>query len=268
MDYIQASSKHLEAVFTLTQDTIRAVYPDYYPKEVVDFFCSYHSREAIQADIEGGNVWVLFADGVLAGTGSREDNQIKRVFVSPAFQGNGYGSFIMQQLEDRIGEEYDEVLLDSSLCAVRLYEKRGYHTVSHEKLAAENGAMLVYIIMKKDLPHTATAINYEGKRFASKANTTGGDVGEETVFRYHQSGDVLWANYEGGSITKGFLVGIAANDGVLDFYYQHVNEKRQVRIGKCHSVPRVLENGKLELHEQWQWLDGDYGTGSSMIEEI
>jgi GNAT superfamily N-acetyltransferase len=124
------------------------VYPDYYPKEV---FCSYHSREAIQADIEGGKVWVLFADGVLAGTGSREDNHVKRVFVSSAFQGKGYGSFIMQQLEDRIGEEYDEAQLDSSLCAVQLYEKRGYHTVSHEKLAVENGAILVYIVMKKDL---------------------------------------------------------------------------------------------------------------------
>jgi hypothetical protein len=55
MDYIQASSEHLEAVFTLTQDTVRAVYPGYYPKEVVDYFCSYHSRESIQADIEGGN---------------------------------------------------------------------------------------------------------------------------------------------------------------------------------------------------------------------
>jgi hypothetical protein len=71
-------------------------------------------------------VWVLFADGVLAGTGSRKDNHVKRDLSPPCFSRQWvWQSFIMRQLEDRIGEEYDEALLDSSLCAVRLYEKRG-----------------------------------------------------------------------------------------------------------------------------------------------
>ena len=60
MNYIQASSEHLETIYRLTQDTIRSIYPSYYPKEVVDFFCSHHSREAIQSDIENKNVWILF----------------------------------------------------------------------------------------------------------------------------------------------------------------------------------------------------------------
>lgn len=207
MNYIQASSEHLETIYRLTQDTIRSIYPSYYPKEVVDFFCSHHSREAIQSDIENKNVWILFVNDTIVGTGSRDENHINRVFVIPDFQGNGYGSFIMQQLENKIGEVYDEVLLDASLCAIQLYEKRGYSTVNYEKTAVENGSILVYIVMKKELSHITSAINYDGKCFSTKSNTSGGDVNSKTVFNYHQLGDILWADYQGENISKGFLVG-------------------------------------------------------------
>jgi hypothetical protein len=56
----------------------------------------------------------------------------------------------MRQLENEIGKKYNEAVLDASLPAVRLYEKRGYKTVRHEKLVVENGVTLVYEVMKKD----------------------------------------------------------------------------------------------------------------------
>ena len=77
----------------------------------------------------------------------------------------------------------------------------------------------------------------------------------------------MWADYSGGEITKGHLIGFVDANGELDFYYHHVNEQNQMRVGKCHSVPHILENGKLELHEQWQWLNGDCSEGSSILEE-
>jgi GNAT superfamily N-acetyltransferase len=271
MKYTLATVEHLEAVFNLVQDTIRSVYPAYYPGEVVDFFCAHHRKEKIQADIDSGNVWVLFshagADNVLVGTGSRMNNHITRVFVAPAYQGNRYGSFIMQQLEDEIGKKYHEAVLDSSLSTSRLYEKRGYRTISHEKLNVENGKILVYEVMRKTLSNTVSAVCYEGRRFVAKVNDASGEVGDGTIFCYHQSGDVLWADYEGGSIIKGFLTGTVDRDGRLDFRYQHINTKKQVRTGKCHSIPHFLENGTLELHEQWQWLDGGQEAGSSIIVE-
>jgi hypothetical protein len=76
-----------------------------------------------------------------------------------------------------------------------------------------------------------------------------------------------WKTRLGRNTTKGFLLGIAAQDGTLDFHYQHINIKNQARIGKCRSVPHVLEDGKLELHEEWQWLNGGQETGSSIIVE-
>lgn len=53
-----------------------------------------------------------------------------------------------------------------------------------------------------------------------------------------------------------------------DFVYQHMNQNMQIKTGKCHSVPTVLENGKIELSEQWQWTSGDYSKGESLLVEV
>ena len=54
-------------------------------------------------------------------------------------------------LEKEIGLQYDTVNLDASLPACCLYEKRGYKTVKHDRWKVENGVVLVYEIMEKQL---------------------------------------------------------------------------------------------------------------------
>lgn len=152
MEYIKTTKENLDSVFEIVQNTVKKIYPKYYPGEVVDFFCELHSRENIAKDIENGNVGILLIDGQIVGTGSHDGNHITRVYVLPEFQGKGYGSFIMQCLEDRISAKYDTVLLDASLPASHLYEQRGYHTVKHEKWPLENDVVLVYEVMEKELP--------------------------------------------------------------------------------------------------------------------
>lgn len=267
MKYIKAAVELTEQIYELVQDTITTIYPFYYPDEVVEFFCSLHCKENICKDIKNGNVGVLFNENKLIGTGSREGNHITRVYVSPAFQGQGYGSFIMEKLEEEISFEYDTVLLDSSLPASHLYEKRGYKTIKHEKWKCKNDTMLVYEVMEKVISRTDTLINYNERFFVPEFNSLNGEVDEQTVFHYHQKGHILWAEYAGGDVLKGHLTGTAADDGTLDFYYQHINDKMQMRVGKCHSIPKILNNGKIELYEEWQWLSGDKSKGSSIITE-
>lgn len=148
MNYIEATEEYIEEVYKLVQETILTIYPRYYPKEVVDFFCMLHNKEKIAEDIKQGHLGILLDNDNLVGTGSYKGNHITRVYVKPAVQGKGYGSYIMQCLEDKIGREYDTVYLDASLPAVRLYERRGYRTKSHEKWDLENNVVLVYEVMK------------------------------------------------------------------------------------------------------------------------
>lgn len=151
MEYKKATLQESESIYEMVQTTIKTVYPKYYPKEVVDFFCEHHSLENILKDIENGVVGVLVDDDRMVGTGCYQNNHITRVYVLPEFQGRGFGSFIMEQLEDIIAVEYDKVFLDASLPACHLYEKRGYQTIRHDRWNVENGVVLVYEIMEKDL---------------------------------------------------------------------------------------------------------------------
>lgn len=267
MEYIKATESDAEEIFRIVQDTIKTIYPRYYPQEVADFFCELHCRVNISKDIAAGFVGVLRDDNGIVGTGCYKDDHITRVYVKTEYQGNGYGSYIMQCLENEISVKYDTAYLDASLPASHLYEKRGYQTIRHEKWNVENERVLVYEIMAKPLANAVTDICYDGRFFVPRENTENGEVDGNTVFAYHQRDNMVWAEYSGGEIVRGHLAGTAAENGELDFYYQHVNEQKQVRVGVCHSVPRVLDNGKIELTEKWQWLNGDKSEGASVIVE-
>lgn len=149
MEYIKATENDLEQIAALVQETIKTIYPKYYPKEVVDFFCELHCRENIFKDIKAGVVGIVVNDNEIVGTGCYKDNHITRVYVKPVFQKQGYGSYIMQCLENEIALHHDIVYLDASLPACHLYEKRGYKTIKHERWNVENGAVLVYEVMEK-----------------------------------------------------------------------------------------------------------------------
>lgn len=149
LEYLKATRNNLEEIYELVRDTVRTVYPKYYPQEIVDFFCGIHNRESIQKDIEDGRVWILVDHGQLIGTGSYKDNHITRVYVNPLFQGQGNGSYIMQSLENIIAIHYEFVELDASLPAISLYKKRGYMIQKQEKWICENDVVLSYEVMRK-----------------------------------------------------------------------------------------------------------------------
>ncbi|MDD6434486.1 MAG: GNAT family N-acetyltransferase [Ruminococcus bromii] len=100
--YRKATLEEAERVCYIVQHTKAEIYPDYYTKAVVDFFGRLHSIDNIVKDIEAGRISVLINDGEIIGTGSHTDNHITRVYVVPDFQGQGYGSRIMDKLEKGI----------------------------------------------------------------------------------------------------------------------------------------------------------------------
>ncbi len=57
----------------------------------------------------------------------------------------------MDNLEAEIVKQYNTAVLDASLPAVCLYERRDYKTVGHGVYELENDVKLVYEIMEKKL---------------------------------------------------------------------------------------------------------------------
>lgn len=113
-----------------------------------------------------------------------------------------------------------------------------------------------------------SVINFDNRKFVSVENTTSGEVSSKTYFHYKQEGNILYADYLGGEILKGKLIGIVHEDDSLEFRYNHVNTRHEIRGGKCKSIPKLTSEGKIELYEKWQWLDREQNEGESLIREV
>ena len=127
MSIKQAYKEDLQVVKYITIETINQIYPHYYPKGAVEFFVEHHNDTNILSDIEAGKVFLCVnEEGQPVGTVSIKENDICRLFVLPEYQGKGYGRKLLDFAENEITKKYEEIMLDASLPAKRIYLKRGY----------------------------------------------------------------------------------------------------------------------------------------------
>jgi len=154
MNIRKAAPDDLETVFQITQQTIRAVYPHYYPSGAVEFFAQHHKKDNIRTDIAACIVYLLTDNtGTACGTVTLRDNEICRLFVLPAYQGNGYGRALLNFAEAEIAKTFDEIVIDASFSAKAIYRKRGYHETAYHIIDTENGDHLCYDVMHKTTTH-------------------------------------------------------------------------------------------------------------------
>jgi hypothetical protein len=129
---------------------------------------------------------------------------------------------------------------------------------------AHGGAAGGYVGVGREEGSVSTSL--DGRRFRALSQVDGGEVGTETVFDYHEDGDLVWARYAGGQIRLGHLVGLRRGDE-LDFRYAQLNQAGETATGHCHSIVEVTEGGRLRLVETWEW-ESRTGRGTSVVEEI
>jgi hypothetical protein len=110
-------------------------------------------------------------------------------------------------------------------------------------------------------------MNYNDKIFKPVSNTENGETSGETIFKYKQVGNLLTAEYTGGKIKYGHLIGLVDENGNIDMRYHQINNAGVLMAGICNSKPEYLPNGKIRLHETWKWTSGDHSNGESIIEE-
>ena len=111
-------------------------------------------------------------------------------------------------------------------------------------------------------------INYNDKKFKAVRNTVNGETSEDTIFHYMQAKNIVTATYSGGQIVEGHLMGLVSKDGEINMRYHQVNTNGNLMTGVCKSIPEIISNGKIRLHEEWQWTSGDKSKGNSIIEEL
>ena len=110
-------------------------------------------------------------------------------------------------------------------------------------------------------------INYDGRRFSPV--TEGPErAADRPVAHYHQKDDLVWGEFAGGDVRHGSLAGTSAADGAIRFGYSMVTDAGEVVVGRCHSVPEVLADGRIRLTERWERFGAGADSGVSYLEEL
>ncbi len=111
-------------------------------------------------------------------------------------------------------------------------------------------------------------INYHNKFFRTVQNSSNGETSSATIFKYEQRGNIVSSSYSGGKVLKGHLIGLVSDDGKIEMRYHQINTAGELRTGICRSTPELLPNGKIRLHEEWEWTGEDSSKGTSMLDEM
>ncbi|MGW6859376.1 hypothetical protein [Streptomyces xanthophaeus] len=106
----------------------------------------------------------------------------------------------------------------------------------------------------------------DGLVFVPVADQAPGQVGRRTRFEYHEQVGCVWAEYSGGDVVRGHLVGTRAGD-TLDFRYVQLRTDGTTASGHCVSLVRELPDGRLRLEETWTW-ESRAGSGTSLVEQV
>ncbi|MFD3946525.1 hypothetical protein [Streptomyces sp. NPDC058579] len=109
------------------------------------------------------------------------------------------------------------------------------------------------------------ARSLDGLILAPVADQAPGQVGTRTRFTYHEEDGRIWAEYAGGDVVRGFLVGTRAGDR-LDFRYVQLKQGGTTSSGHCASLVVELPDGRVRLEESWAW-ESQEGSGTSVVEQ-
>lgn len=148
------------ALQQLIYQTIDEAYTGVYGPKAIQYFKDYHSSSQILADARQGQTIVLDLNERIVGTGTICEQNIRRVFISPAFQGRSFGRMVMETLEKKaLSMGLHHLNLDASLPSQVFYQHLGYRTREEGFIQVSDDERLDYFYMEKALKASFTDDN-------------------------------------------------------------------------------------------------------------
>ena len=142
----------LRSIYRLIQHTIDTSYHEAYPREAIEFFKEYHSKDNILGDAATGYTVVAECNHEVLGTGTLLGNNVRRVFVSPLHQYKGIGKLIIRELERKASlDKLTTLDLEASLVSRQFWEALGFLVEREDYVLVRNDQKLSYYKMIKTL---------------------------------------------------------------------------------------------------------------------
>lgn len=137
-------------VMQLIHTSIKINYPEFYPKEVVSYFLTYHSEDELKKRIAFIKTTVLVAEleNKIIACGYLRKQEIGAVYVKKELQGKGIGGDIVHELIDIANNmKHDHIWLDATLGAKDFYLKMSFQLVEEMTDYVKNNVPLRYFRM-------------------------------------------------------------------------------------------------------------------------
>ena len=110
-------------------------------------------------------------------------------------------------------------------------------------------------------------INLDGRIFVPTENSAAGTVDGETRFSFSQTGTRISADYQGGAVIEGHILGQFIQADQADLLYHCLTLDGDLKSGHAIATFSELPDDRLCIDMRWRWLNGE-GEGSSRYEEI
>ncbi|KAA1248089.1 hypothetical protein [Aquimarina sp. RZ0] len=105
-------------------------------------------------------------------------------------------------------------------------------------------------------------IDLNNKKFFLIKNSENGKVDSDTVFEYQQDGNLVTADYYGGTIKYGKIIAHLKDD-ILIMMYQCITNENELKAGKAIAKITFTKNNKIKLSLNWEWLHEKNKKGTS-----
>ena len=105
-------------------------------------------------------------------------------------------------------------------------------------------------------------LNFNNKRFSLIENSENGKVNSETIFEYKQDGDLVTADYFGGTVRYGKIIA-ELKDNKLKMLYLCLTTDNELKAGRADAEISLTENNKIKLKLNWEWLGDKKDNGIS-----
>lgn len=109
-------------------------------------------------------------------------------------------------------------------------------------------------------------LSLDGRTLIGIDNSETGEIGRETVFHLHQTGEQLSGSYSGGSVLEGHLLGTFDGRN-WDIRYVQMNRSYETATGHSEGLVNELDDGRVRVRDTWEW-ESKEGSGESVLEEV
>lgn len=116
-------------------------------------------------------------------------------------------------------------------------------------------------------------LSLDNRVFIPVENSDNGVVNGRTRFHFWQEGMVFYADYFGGDVREGHIIGQFTNESqdenlVGDMLYHCLTTDKTLKAGKARAVFSKMDDGRVAFNLDWEWINGDHSWGQSRYEEV